>query len=187
MNILYLHGFASYVNPANAKYATLRQLGQVVAHAPNYAHPNGLEQVVTSSLQVIEQQPGIDLLVGTSMGGYTASILHQETGIPFVALNPPVSPSQTLQKYLGEGIDLRGNLYTLTTDIVESYVDFIPAAASWVFVNLGDELLCAEETVRFMQAKGVKVTSLAGGTHRFDNLEQIVPHIRTFMLEQALA
>lgn len=185
MHLLYIHGFASYINPNNDKYATLAKLGKVTPIAPDYAAYGGLEQLVTATLEFMQQHK-FDAMVGTSMGGYLASILHQETGLPFVALNPVVQPQQELKKYLGEGIDLRGQPYNLTLDILESYVDFMPSSMAAVFYNLGDELLDAAANIDFLQQRGIQVTSLAGGDHRFSNLAEIVPQLQKFLQIQKL-
>ncbi|MEO1945163.1 MAG: YqiA/YcfP family alpha/beta fold hydrolase, partial [Candidatus Thioglobus sp.] len=44
---------------------------------------------------------GIDLLVGTSMGGYMVAAIGDKLGVPFVAINPAIEPRESLKKTPG--------------------------------------------------------------------------------------
>ena len=127
MNILYIHGFASEYDPKSAKVECLRKLGTVTGVTVDYTQ--GYDSVRAVILDAILSN-SIDLVVGTSMGGYMAS--HVSAGIPFVALNPSVSPSASLSKYLGGFVDYSGKTGVLTDDAVSSYPDFSTTAVGLI-------------------------------------------------------
>ena len=94
MKILYLHGFASAVKKSSKKYDELRKIGEVVPFAPDYCQ--GFDQVMADTL-AFAAAGDIQVIVGTSMGGYTASHIAAQLKVPFVAINPSITPSQTLK------------------------------------------------------------------------------------------
>src|SRR5690554_3346646 len=88
MAIIYLHGFASSVKAQSKKYEALNEIANVHPFAPDY--PQGFEQVMQSCIQFANAVESISAVVGTSMGGYTASHLASRLNVPFVAINPPM-------------------------------------------------------------------------------------------------
>ncbi len=121
MKILYLHGFASAVKKSSKKYDELSKIGEVVPFAPDYCQ--GFDQVMKDTL-VFAAAGNIQGIVGTSMGGYTASHIAAQLKVPFVAINPSITPSQTLKKYVGKHQSYDGSSYELKLEHVDSYADF---------------------------------------------------------------
>ena len=88
MNIIYLHGFGSIANQNHPKVKELERLGTVKSIAPDYSKSfNEIILHVYSHCE-IEQ---VNLIVGTSMGGWLASIISALDNIPFVAINPSLT------------------------------------------------------------------------------------------------
>lgn len=96
LNILYIHGFGSPVDPNGDKQVALRKVANVSAFAPNYSQR--YDKALADVAPFLQQT---DLLIGTSMGGFLVSRLSEATGKPFVAINPVMAPSAIMGKYIG--------------------------------------------------------------------------------------
>ncbi|MCK9237535.1 MAG: hypothetical protein M0Q29_01180 [Thiopseudomonas sp.] len=181
MTILYLHGFASAVKTQNKKYDELAKISPVSPFAPDYCQ--GFAAVMHSCLEFVQSLPQVSAVVGTSMGGYTASHLAECVGVPFVAINPPLSPSQSLQKYLGIHQSYDGSEYNLGIEQVHSYPDYNPSAAGLIVVSQFDELVAPQPTQAFAKQHGLPIISCAYGDHRFEDISALIPafqqHIQT--------
>ena len=170
--ILYIHGYGSSVDQSmqHPKYKALSQLGKVVAIAPDYNRSP--HESVAEALSAISENE-IDLIVGTSMGGWLASKVGPRTGTPYVALNPAIQPSQSLLKYP----EAKG--------VARQYDDFEPEGCCHIFVELGDEVLDPKATVAFIAEKR-PVTLIEGDSHRFENLNNIIPDIEALYTDSQL-
>jgi len=72
LNILYLHGFGSSFDPHKAKVAKLTELGTVTGPDIDYTKTySDIKEVIENFISNIPKS--IDLIVGTSMGGWLAS------------------------------------------------------------------------------------------------------------------
>ena len=85
MNILYIHGFGSKYDPEHEKIKTLESIGTVFGVDVDYTR--GFRSCFETIMDVF-LTGSVDLVVGTSMGGYMASHVGAESGTPFVAINP---------------------------------------------------------------------------------------------------
>jgi len=177
LNILYIHGFGSQVDPNGDKQVALRKIANVAAFAPDYSQ--GYEKVLADVEPLLQQA---DLLIGTSMGGFLVSRLSEFTGKPFVAINPVLAPSAILGKYIGSHLDHYGRPFTLTADTANGYPDFLPSARGMVLLDMADELLDSQAT---LDALGPQMTvhTFAGGSHRFSHMEEALPLIQGLWLE----
>lgn len=168
MNILYLHGFGSEYNSASPKTKMLEKFGSVSGVNIDYTRGFTYVYELVSGICLRED---IDLLVGTSMGGYTASHVGARLGIPFVALNPAVTPNVALHKYTGTDItDYTGRKYTLTSNVVDAYPEINTDGCGCVIVELGDEIIPALQT-QWRLDSVYEVHVLPGGSHRFTDLK----------------
>lgn len=172
--IYYLHGFASQFDATSEKLQSLAKLGLVQGHNIDYTEL--AEDVVENSLDKL-MQVNPDLLVGTSMGGWLASILGGETGIPFVAINPVIDPSESLKKHVGQGLDHQGEPYEMASSVVESYYPFSQYGSGLVLLDEGDEVINWRETSRALEGYYL-VHSFHGGSHRFEHMEESLPLIQ---------
>ena len=176
MNIYYCHGFASRFDPGSLKIETLGQLGLVHGHDFDYTNP--ADEVVQQCLDHV-LAAGIDIIVGTSMGGWLASVVGSAAGIPFVAINPAIDPSRTLRKHIGEGVDYHGNEFRLTASVVDSYGSLRKGGCGLILLDEGDEVLDWRETcVAYDQH--YCVVSFPGGSHRFEHMAEALPLIEDF-------
>jgi uncharacterized protein len=171
-NILYIHGVsknADVVNRPSEKIEVLEKLGLVYRLYLNYNdHYNHL---ITEALDVIEDHD-IDLIVGTSMGGYTAAMLGELTGLPFLACNPVLTPGINLAKY------------GVMEYVLNSYPDIKLGKLGLVAVDMGDEIIDSSKTVEFCDSVGRSESCIVweGGTHRFNHMKEMVPMINQMLI-----
>lgn len=181
LNILYIHGFGSKVDPSSDKRIALDKIAQVEAVAPDYV--TSYEDVLATVQPYLDKA---DLMLGTSMGGFLVSRLCELTGKPFVAINPVLSTQATLSKYIGTHQDHTGRTFTLSEQIASTYPDFLPSAdLGMVLLDMGDELIDSEITKTVLEPL-MPVHAFAGGSHRFSHMEEALPLIQGFILDASL-
>tara|TARA_R110002096_G_scaffold52228_9_gene136302 strand:- start:2055 stop:2651 length:597 start_codon:yes stop_codon:yes gene_type:complete len=186
--LIYIHGFIS--SPQSLK---AQQLGRYVAeHHPNihYMVPSlsntpaealrELDQLVQDFLQ---KKTGPLGLVGSSMGGFFATVLAERYRLPAVLVNPAVQPHTFAEHFIGEhhnpytGVDF--SLTQADIDTLQSLVVKPDTGRYWVMVQEQDETLDYRHAVSFYD--GVQMTVEAGGDHGFQNFERHLPAIVEFM------
>lgn len=103
-HLLYLHGFRSSPQSAKARQ-TAAFVGQ---HHPEVTFwcpqlPPSPRAAMALVAQGIEAWPcGAMAVIGSSLGGFYASWVAQQTSCPSVLLNPAVDPARDLARYIGE-------------------------------------------------------------------------------------
>lgn len=187
-HLLYLHGFRS--SPASAK---ARQMAAHVAQqhpALHFCCPQ-LPPSPRAAMQAVAQSTagwprGAMAVVGSSLGGFYASWLAQQSRCPSVLLNPAVDPARDLRRHIGtlshwhqpeerfdflpeyigelEALDLRGQP---------------PAAPELLIAARGDEVLDWREMLaRYPQARQIV---LEGGNHALSDFGTYLPTIAQFL------
>ena len=171
MRILYVHGFGSKFDPDLPKVKELMKLGSVDGVDVDYLDAGSVvprNDVVRSVIEVVIAKD-IDLIVGTSMGGWAAAVAGCETGIPFVAANPVLSPSKVLPKL------------NVSSSRAASYEDFpLEGCRGLILLDEGDDLLDSKETFERLKPRYI-VNMFAGGSHRFDHMEDSLDLIELFV------
>lgn len=118
----------------------------------------------------------IDLVVGTSMGGYMAALVSGFT--PFAAINPATNPREQLRKYLGTGIDHTGREYTMTEKVLEEMPDFRVSGDGIIFLDEGDEVIDSAITKSIM-SRYYPVIMFEGGNHRFEHMDEAIGYMNS--------
>lgn len=101
--IVYLHGFRS--SPHSFKARLLDRKLHALGRGAEYlcpqlpASPAGA--IALAQSLIAGQAPEQLTLIGSSLGGYYATWLAEQTGCRAVLLNPAVSPPSDLEKYVG--------------------------------------------------------------------------------------
>lgn len=101
--ILYLHGFRSSPQSFKARLIgeRLRELGRGNEYVCPQL-PASPRQAVELARQLMQGVPPQELvLIGSSLGGYYATWLAEQTGCRAVLLNPAVKPPRDLERYVG--------------------------------------------------------------------------------------
>lgn len=168
MKILYVHGFGSKFDPNNEKVVALSKLGEVVGVDVDYTLGSF---AATRTVLTAAVDHKVDMIVGTSMGGYMAAKVGAACGVPFVAINPAIAPAHTLQKYIGEGVDHTGRSYYLSKETAASYPDMVTTGAGLVLLDMDDEVLDSQLTMRYLDS-AFKIATFGGGNHRFAHMDE---------------
>ena len=172
MAIIYLHGFASSVKTQSKKYDALSTIASVHPFAPDYTQ--GFEQVMQDCTQFAKAINNVSAVVGTSMGGYTASHLATRLNVPFVAINPPINPSESLKKYLGTHQSYSGETFELRMEEASSYPEYKASAAGLIIVSNLDEVVPPQTTKDFAEKHQLPLISCDYGDHRFEDISMLI-------------
>lgn len=175
MNILYIHGFGSKFDPSSDKVISLSKLGNVEGIDIDWTRPaqHNISRIIEAAA------PMADLIVGTSMGGWGAAKAGAAIGVPFVSINPAVDPGQSLKRYLGDGIDYNGALYSLVKKTVETYTAIDGSGCGLILLDEGDTVIPYKPTVKAL-TDHYDINTFEGGSHRFEHMEQALPIIKQF-------
>ncbi|SNS22894.1 hypothetical protein SAMN06265795_101620 [Noviherbaspirillum humi] len=101
--IVYLHGFRS--SPQSFKARLIGQRLAEIGLANSYACPQlpaSPQAAIALARECMTGKPAQEVtLIGSSLGGYYATWLAEQTGCRAVLLNPAVRPPRDLEKYVG--------------------------------------------------------------------------------------
>jgi predicted esterase YcpF (UPF0227 family) len=180
--LLYIHGFGSCGN--GEKSATLRaHFGDDEVLAPDLP-PDPLAAIALLEDLIASQR--VDLLVGSSLGGYYADWLNGRHLIPCVLINPATQPCRTLAPFIGPNRDwCRGEIFQWKAEYLDSLRRmYRPAPGEaeryLVLLQTGDEVLDYRLAERRYRNQEVVVEP--GGSHRFENLAAHLPAIERFRI-----
>lgn len=90
MKILNIHGYNG--SPHNAAYAALKENGCSDITAPAIDYASETPEKILDKLKYIITDKQIELIAGTSLGGFFASVLSAELHIPVILVNPCLMP-----------------------------------------------------------------------------------------------
>lgn len=202
MRLIYLHGLDSDSNAIKAQIVSRF----CAAHHPDIEviRPDlnrTPDEVVALLSELIGDGKDKDIvLMGSSLGGYFATLMSDKTGVPAVLLNPSIRPDLSFRRFLWDNFensnqDLQDDtvIYTTTGGWQIVYGD-----SAWlehhrlqavfgerirVFLQLGDELLDAHASRAFYQEQGAQVLALEGGDHRISDFEDHVQTVVAWAVE----
>jgi len=118
-------------------------------------------------------------LVGSSLGGFYATVLAERLGCRAALLNPAVHPHRHFDRFLGPQKNMyTGEEFVLTREHVDELKSLQPAAITrperyWLFVETADEVLDYREAVDFY--RGALHTIERGGDHTLVSFPEHVP------------
>ena len=187
-HLLYLHGFRS--SPQSAKAQHMARY--VAQHHPRVHFwcpqlPPSPRAAMELVVQGICGWPQANMaVVGSSLGGYYASWVAQQTGCPSVVLNPAVDPARDLARYIGEQTAWHDPTQRLF--FRAEYIDELraldvrgrpPAGPELALIAQGDELLdWREMAARYAQARQIV---RAGGDHALSEFPALLPQVVDFL------
>jgi uncharacterized protein len=184
--IVYLHGFRSAPKSTKA-----RLLGEYLKlHVPGieYRVPALDARPAQAMSQVLwhclGKAPEHLTIVGSSLGGFYATVAAEKLGCRAVLLNPAVKPYDVLGTQLGP----QDNLYTgQRFDLTRAHLDELRALAVakitrperyWLIAETGDELLEWHEMATFFA--GGRQTIVQGGSHVLESFADHLEGIAAF-------
>lgn len=188
--LLYLHGFTSGPQSVKARALGARmaerglaadfvcpqlsaspaeailQAEQIIEHARKL----GADETVTNTATNALKHPNI-LLVGSSLGGFYATVLAEKHNLNAVLINPAVIGQLPMEGFIGTHQWLyTGELFEFTAQhIAELRAMDLPRVTNpqrfWLMLEEGDETLDYRQAVAYYT--GAKQTVLTGGDHTF--------------------
>lgn len=175
--VVYFHGFAS--SPNSSKVKELGKKYQVFA--PNVPYStDGIQKLENEISNWMENtvKPGDQIVfVGTSLGGYWASVMAYKFDGIAVVFNPSVDPSKDLQKFIGKNTNyLTGEEFDLTAADVNSFCCLTKNAKSATYLAVisdKDSVVSPTRAAEFYN----NVVTLDSDDHRFENTELMLQYI----------
>jgi predicted esterase YcpF (UPF0227 family) len=181
--IVYLHGFIS--SPQSKKAVMLGDYLANVVSGVAYAVPELHHRPARAIAQIEAACAGIasdDLtLVGSSLGGFYATVVAERLGCRAALINPAVRPHTHFGRHLGPQRNLyTGEAFVLGPEHVAELRELQPPAIThpgryWLFVETGDVVLDYREAVDFYA--GALHTVVQGGDHSLVSFPEHVPEL----------
>lgn len=120
-------------------------------------------------------------LVGSSLGGFYATVIAERLGCRAALVNPAVHPQRHFARHLGPQKNLyTGEEFVLTPAHVEELAAMDPAAITnparyWLFVETGDEVLDYRDAVAYYA--GALQEVVRGGDHSLVSFPEHIAEI----------
>jgi predicted esterase YcpF (UPF0227 family) len=187
-HLLYLHGFRS--SPQSAKARAMAT--HMATHHPGVhwwgpqlpPSPRGAMQALMDG---IRDWPRSSMaVVGSSLGGFYATAVAEQTGCRAVLLNPAVNPARDLEKYIGEQTswhdpqerfffkaEFVGELRGLECGPLACPENYLAVIAK------GDEVLDWQEM--HTRYAGAQLRLLEGSDHALSDFDDHLPSILAFL------
>jgi predicted esterase YcpF (UPF0227 family) len=186
-HLLYLHGFRSSPQSAKAQ----RMARWVRARAPKLTWwcpqlPPSPREAVQMLLHGVGRWPQDRMaVVGSSLGGFYATVLAERLGCPAALINPAVDPARDLARHIGE-------LKAWHSDdhfyFAPHYVDELRAMTPgplahpsryFVVIATGDEVLDWREMAE--RYRGSHLRIVEGSDHALSDFDDHLPHLLHFL------
>lgn len=181
--IVYLHGFIS--SPQSMKAVMLGDYLENCVSGMQYRVPllnhrpsRAIEQVAAACAGIAA---GDLTLVGSSLGGFYATVMAERLGCRAALLNPAVRPHAHFARYLGPQRNLyTGEEFVLGPEHVDDLRSMEPRELThpgryWLFVETGDVVLDYRDAVDFYA--GALHTIVQGGDHTLVSFPEHVPEL----------
>lgn len=187
-HLLYLHGFRSSPRSAKAQ----RMAAWVREHRPDLHWwcpplPPSPREALAMVLDGVAGWPVETMaVVGSSLGGFYATVVAQRLGCPAVLLNPAVDPARDLEKYIGEQTAWHdpAERFFFRPEFVGELREMTPPAITrpercFAVIAKGDEVLDWKE----MSARyaGCRIKLLEGGDHALSDFDDHLAEIVAFL------
>jgi predicted esterase YcpF (UPF0227 family) len=180
---VYLHGFIS--SPQSRKAVMLGDYLRHCVDGIGYEVP-ALDDRPARAFQTVldacARHDAQDLtLVGSSLGGFYATIAAERLGCRAAMLNPAVHPHRHFARYLGPQRNLyTGEEFVLTPEHIDELRALDVEAITrperyWVFLETADEVLDYREAVAFYD--GALHAVVRGGDHSLVSFPEHIPEI----------
>ncbi len=186
-HLLYLHGFRSSPRSAKAR----RVAGWVREHAPRLTW--WCPQLPPSPREAIEllthgtRSWPLDRMavIGSSLGGFYATVLAERLRCPAVLLNPAVDPARDLARHIGETTVWHGeDRFHFRPEYVDELRTLTPRrlarpANYFAVIATGDEVLDWREMSE--RYRGCHLRIVEGSDHALSDFDEHLPHLLHFL------
>jgi len=187
-HLLYLHGFRSSPQSAKARQMAVRVAEQhpgVTWWCPQL--PPSPQEAMAMLMEGIATWPRTAMaVVGSSLGGFYATCVAENTDCLAVLLNPAVDPARDLAKYIGEQTSWHDpqERFFFRTGFVDELQVLTPVklanpANYFAVIAKGDEVLdWREMTVRYA---GARIKLLPGSDHALSDFDDHMDEVLAFL------
>ena len=187
-HVLYLHGFRS--SPKSAKAQTMgawmRARRPDVQWACPQLPPSPKEAMALVAEQIAAWPIERMAVVGSSLGGFYATVVAEGAGCPAVVLNPAINPARDLAGHIGDLTSYHDpdDHFYFRPEYVTQLRVMTPRVITrperyFAVIAKGDEVLDWHEmTARYA---GANVRLLEGGDHALSDFDLHLPHILAFL------
>jgi predicted esterase YcpF (UPF0227 family) len=204
-HILYLHGFRSSprsvksqkLGAAVAEWNAAKLAAHMVAHsaAPGTAAaPSAL--AVTWAAPQLPPSPALAVsqlqalvadwpretmvVIGSSLGGFYATVLAEQLGCRAAVINPAVAPARDLARYIGEQstFDKPEDRFFFRPEFIDEFKALAPSPITrperyWALIAKGDEVLDWQEMAAHYAS--AQLTLIEGSDHAVSDFDQHMP------------
>ena len=186
-HLLYLHGFRS--SPQSTKARKVAEWVQ--RHRPDLQwwcpqlppSPRSAMQLIADGIAGWPHERMA--VVGSSLGGFYATVVAERFGCPAVLLNPAVDPARDLAAHIGETTAWHSDeRFFFRPEYVDELRALAPAAITrperyFAVIAKGDEVLDWREMVS--RYAGCRVKLLDGSDHALSDFDDHLPDIVRFL------
>jgi len=186
-HLLYLHGFRS--SPQSAK--SRRMAAWVKEHEPRLTWwcpqlpPSPREAIELLTQGVSEWPIGRTVIVGSSLGGFYATVMAERLSCKAGLINPAVDPARDLTRYIGETTAWHSEeRFFFLPAYVDQLRDMTPAklvepSRYFAVIATGDEVLdWREMSGRY---RGAHLRIVEGSDHALSDFDTHLPHLLHFL------
>ena len=187
-HLLYLHGFRSSSQSHKA-----RVMAQLMATKHPQIHwwcpqlPPSPKEAMAMLMEGIQHWPRESMaVIGSSLGGFYATQVAEQTGCKAVLFNPAVNPARDLAKYIGEQSSWHDpdERFFFQPEFVQELRDLTLASLKHpenylAVIAQGDEVLDWREMLA--RYPGAQIRLLEGGDHALSDFEAHLPTVLAFL------
>jgi uncharacterized protein len=186
-HVLYLHGFRSSPKSAKAQYMA----AWMQAHHPQVQWrcpqlPPAPKQALDMVLREVGRWPAQTMgVVGSSLGGFYATVVAEELGCRAALINPAINPARDLAHFIGDLTSYHDpdDHFFFRPEYVTQLRVMTPRAITQperylAIIAKGDEVLDWKE----MSARyaGTNLHVQEGGDHALSNFDEHLPTVLNF-------
>ncbi|GGW56318.1 YqiA/YcfP family alpha/beta fold hydrolase [Alishewanella tabrizica] len=182
--VLYLHGFASSSRSEKAllTQAFFKQHPSIRLRALDL--PYTPDEAMAALEHALDAPP--HAIIGSSLGGFLATVLAERLGCRACLINPAVAPHKVLANYVGEyHHPVLQQRYQVQPAHMQQLEHLMPTqlrdpSRYLVLLQTGDEVLDYRQAVQYYH--GAQIQVIPGGDHSFVGFEHYLPQIAEFCL-----
>jgi predicted esterase YcpF (UPF0227 family) len=187
-HVLYLHGFRSSPKSAKAQLmgAWMRAYRPDVHWWCPQLPPSPREAMALVLEQLASWPVERMAVVGSSLGGFYATVVAERTGCRAVLLNPAINPARDLAGHIGELTSFHDpdDIFYFRPEYVTQLRVMTPRAITHperylAIVAKGDEVLDWREMR--MRYPGATLRLLEGGDHALSDFDEHLPQLLAFL------
>ena len=188
--LIYLHGFNS--SPQSTKAQLVTKFVSQHYPAVELVMPQLLNSPLATWQQIdklVKRYQGQHIaFIGSSLGGFYATLMANGLGAKAVLINPAVKPHLLMELLLGEQLNpYTGQRYVITADHQEQLrkLDLKQLKQSenyWLLLQQADETLDYRDALRFYN--GARITLEPMGDHGFAGFERYLNAIVEYLFRK---